>query len=630
MSIPVIPHQLTLQDMKVRIQPNAGILPGSLVRLNGNQSAYGQVTEVTLHADGAEALATLNILYGQPGFDTQTVTILDDEELAGEVQRLQGAIAQPLQIGQSFTADWQQFGHLTVIAGDDLVMKYRTLWLMIQALQVYRPLCIVDPLGLFEPGDGVACYEAGSQFRLSVQHVGAKRFLSTFADMFTDAVRDQAITALADQLPNLSDRFVPFNHLLNPEVAFPFRNLIWQNYQSVLQAGVFAVQEDQVFHPGMLGSHRVSVLDLSHLEAPWQRLFYQSLCDSLLSDTTPQSALPVLIYPEQFCPDLAAWVQKADETDCPILAVSGSYGASRLDELADNLLVAQHPNRLQVEGDLTLGLPVSLSLPGLEHTDTHPTAPAIPSQDMPSAASAIVDLNAPQPEPLPATLTLKNENEAISGSGLLPHGADAPTELPEAPWPAEDPAIERTWTEEPIDRLPTIALADLNEHHAGLSDDFPGSHPQSASPTDVFSAPDEDDFNFELDLDQDNASLSPATEALWATDIPPDASLPDQSLLHEEHRPHSATGSGPLMPEPPAMPVDIIPPIVKKAESDGVGLVEQSTFQPGDRVRHETYGLGLVNKVIPMDQTVILNITFEHVGKRLLDPALCQLHKESS
>jgi hypothetical protein len=51
-------------------------------------------------------------------------------------------------------------------------------------------------------------------------------------------------------------------------------------------------------------------------------------------------------------------------------------------------------------------------------------------------------------------------------------------------------------------------------------------------------------------------------------------------------------------------------------------------FKPGDRVRHETYGVGIINKVVPMDQDTILNITFETVGKRLLDPARCNLTKE--
>lgn len=48
-------------------------------------------------------------------------------------------------------------------------------------------------------------------------------------------------------------------------------------------------------------------------------------------------------------------------------------------------------------------------------------------------------------------------------------------------------------------------------------------------------------------------------------------------------------------------------------------------FKAGDKVQHSSYGLGIVQKVIPVDQSVILNITFENVGKRLLDPALTEL-----
>jgi hypothetical protein len=58
--------------------------------------------------------------------------------------------------------------------------------------------------------------------------------------------------------------------------------------------------------------------------------------------------------------------------------------------------------------------------------------------------------------------------------------------------------------------------------------------------------------------------------------------------------------------------------------------MSKAGFKPGDRVRHETYGVGIINKVVPMDQDTILNITFESVGKRLLDPSRCNLTKEFS
>jgi hypothetical protein len=48
----------------------------------------------------------------------------------------------------------------------------------------------------------------------------------------------------------------------------------------------------------------------------------------------------------------------------------------------------------------------------------------------------------------------------------------------------------------------------------------------------------------------------------------------------------------------------------------------------GERVRHPQYGLGTITKILPMAEQVILNITFDQVGKRLLDPSLCELTRE--
>jgi hypothetical protein len=64
--------------------------------------------------------------------------------------------------------------------------------------------------------------------------------------------------------------------------------------------------------------------------------------------------------------------------------------------------------------------------------------------------------------------------------------------------------------------------------------------------------------------------------------------------------------------------------IQKKPE---IPIAGETVFKAGDKVQHASYGLGIVQKVIPVDQSVILNITFENVGKRLLDPALTQLSR---
>ncbi|MBY0405151.1 MAG: hypothetical protein K2X66_14720, partial [Cyanobacteria bacterium] len=68
-------------------------------------------------------------------------------------------------------------------------------------------------------------------------------------------------------------------------------------------------------------------------------------------------------------------------------------------------------------------------------------------------------------------------------------------------------------------------------------------------------------------------------------------------------------------------------PIYKVLDVEKQQRTSQVGYQEGDKIRHDKYGVGVVNKVIPMDEHIVLNITFESVGKRLLDPNLSKIDK---
>lgn len=53
----------------------------------------------------------------------------------------------------------------------------------------------------------------------------------------------------------------------------------------------------------------------------------------------------------------------------------------------------------------------------------------------------------------------------------------------------------------------------------------------------------------------------------------------------------------------------------------------QPGYKVGDRVKHEKYGFGSIHKVTPVDESVILHIIFDSVGKRLMDPTLTGITK---
>jgi hypothetical protein len=118
-------------------------------------------------------------------------------------------------------------------------------------------------------------------------------------------------------------------------------------------------------------------------------------------------------------------------------------------------------------------------------------------------------------------------------------------------------------------------------------------------------------------------SKGPETEALE----------PAESQDTQEETPVPDAGSeaetpAPEMPVPPPPFVDEPPPIHHR-ESDKPGTALPHTdYRVGERVRHPGYGTGVIRKILPMDNQVILNVTFERVGKRLLDPSLCTLIRE--
>ena len=50
-------------------------------------------------------------------------------------------------------------------------------------------------------------------------------------------------------------------------------------------------------------------------------------------------------------------------------------------------------------------------------------------------------------------------------------------------------------------------------------------------------------------------------------------------------------------------------------------------FKQGDNVTHPRYGNGVVEKVIKYGNKILCSISFDNVGRRLLDPAISEIQK---
>ena len=83
--------------------------------------------------------------------------------------------------------------------------------------------------------------------------------------------------------------------------------------------------------------------------------------------------------------------------------------------------------------------------------------------------------------------------------------------------------------------------------------------------------------------------------------------------------PEKLTDNGPPLVDesvPPPLFVDEPPPIHHR-EMDVSQTITSNIYHVGNRVRHPQYGVGVILKILPMAEQIILNVTFDQVGKRL-------------
>lgn len=66
---------------------------------------------------------------------------------------------------------------------------------------------------------------------------------------------------------------------------------------------------------------------------------------------------------------------------------------------------------------------------------------------------------------------------------------------------------------------------------------------------------------------------------------------------------------------------------VYPAEDEDAGLESAGEFNQGDSVTHPRYGRGVIEKIINYGNKTLCSISFENVGRRLLDPTISELTK---
>lgn len=195
-------------------------------------------------------------------------------------------------------------------------------------------------------------------------------------------------------------------------------------------------------------------------------------------------------------------------------------------------------------------------------------------QDLPPQEDNFVNMQEPE------NLSLGEEEPTIESSVIEPAGNLLDDELP-----LEEDDLDAILSEEPNpeDDFDVTQIEDEQNATQG----YPAYTEDSLT---------EDDLNF-LEDNQSNSQAEPF-----------DVDQAVDSMFEEDE----------TNQEPPVVPV-----YPTEEQNDGTEI----DYKQGDRVTHHRYGRGVVEKIIKYGNKTLCSISFENVGRRLLDPTITDLKK---
>ena len=239
-----------------------------------------------------------------------------------------------------------------------------------------------------------------------------------------------------------------------------------------------------------------------------------------------------------------------------------------------------------------------------EQTETSPIQESVPAPVEEVAQN-------PQPEVQEEELVLP-ENELVEDSTI----SDDVIEYPEIPEEEVDDLPQGTQVLEPSAPQIIEPVANIMEETEPLSieeDDLTideGIQEESLSETDdnVTSELTEDDLDF---IEGQSSIEEPVLEE-------PEPLQTEEENFEYQESPYVEEEQTPVVP---VYPTDEINHNSNSEDEDGVG------FAQGDTVTHPRYGRGVVEKIIKYGNKTLCSISFENVGRRLLDPSVSEFTK---
>lgn len=284
-------------------------------------------------------------------------------------------------------------------------------------------------------------------------------------------------------------------------------------------------------------------------------------------------------------------------------------------ELADELTMPQEANNANQK----------------RYTETHGHQDYLPEPALMKALQ-----NPPQPGPMPQNQSLNQETTEILAQAIK-NAEDESTEnesvknissLPN-PTLSEEKASQNP-VDQPLPEIDASVSAVLKEAVQSLPEPL---DPSNADILDDLFGDDDDAFNFSLEASSakrlpeeteeeiENAKplslnrlpklrleeLEEATAAKQAENEEDDQFQFDMGIAGEKKTPNSVTS---------------LPDSGSQANDSSSSDDAEQAYQKGTSVLHRQFGQGVIQKVVNVPGGIILNIQFQRVGKRLIDPAL--------
>lgn len=219
----------------------------------------------------------------------------------------------------------------------------------------------------------------------------------------------------------------------------------------------------------------------------------------------------------------------------------------------------------------------------------------------------IYDLDATEELELPEIINEQTAEQPLSHDELVEQVAKDVDEVFYTK-PQEQPSIEDITSQD------TITEDDLD-----FIDDLSGEQPENIPAEEQqaiydYEVPDEFSFEEEHPLADKTEEIPEEDETVILDEEPTMEDVPTEFEI--ENEPDENSSSEELPPAVPVYPAD-----------EPVLTEDTPAFEQGDMVTHPKYGKGVIEKLIKYGNKTLCSISFENVGRRLLDPAISELQK---